>query len=593
MLKSISAKLITLFIALSVLVALISGIIFISIYSNHEYEELEDTLITCANNISEVISEKGGYSKNVLLQDIDFTVYLGGNQNFAIWIANSSGLFLSKANTYSPKFLKELSNEEIDNINTALKGNKVITSSFSTTFSEPMISVVVPIYENEKYMDFSENPNLEPEIIGTLILHSPTSDISASIRTAQFFSVLAILGAFILSAVVGIIFSRMFTKPINTLRLAAAKLSRGDYDTRVQLKNQSELSDLAHSLNHLAANMKSTFGKMSNETSKLNNIIDNVSDGLAAYDTNMHLIKYNSALLKLCDEDYFQKAELKEAIAAVMNDGEKRTVILEDDAILKFTITQNKSDETVDGVVIIVSDISQSERLERLRREFVANVSHEFRTPLTVIRGSVEVLLDGAVTEEEDRQSYYQKIETETVALERLVGDLLDTTRLREGKIKIDLQKTDVVPLLENLAETMNDIAENKDIRVIYEKSALPPLMCDKDRIRQLIIIFIDNAIKFTPKGGLVTISTAIKENMGCIHIKDTGMGISEDDIPYLFERFYKADKARGGSETGTGLGLAIASQIVELHGGRILVDSQLGKGTTFKIQIPLAPDEE
>ena len=227
-----------------------------------------------------------------------------------------------------------------------------------------------------------------------------------------------------------------------------------------------------------------------------------------------------------------------------------------------------------------------------MRNEFVANVSHEFRTPLTIIRASTEALLDGVVTDEESRMDCYEKIETETTALERLVKDLLDTSKLRAGKMPMHLEEMEAEPLIEKIVENMRMIAEEKNIHINYTPTVLPPLMADYDRLRQLLIIFLDNAIKFTPESGTITVSAYAKDNMAYLCVTDTGVGMSEEDIPYIFERFYKVDKARGGSKTGTGLGLAIAWQIAELHGGTIFVESKLGKGTTFKTLIPLAHPE-
>jgi signal transduction histidine kinase len=169
-----------------------------------------------------------------------------------------------------------------------------------------------------------------------------------------------------------------------------------------------------------------------------------------------------------------------------------------------------------------------------------------------------------------------------------LVRDLLDTSRFKAGKIKLKPTRVNGVELLTSLTDSLVPVAKEKGIHLVYEHSELPDFWADYDRLRQLIIIFIDNAIKFTSEGGYITVSTYQKDNMGYICFKDTGVGINPEEIPFIFERFYKVDKARGGSETGTGLGLSIAGQIVQLHGGKINVESDVGKGTTFKVMLPL-----
>ena len=169
-----------------------------------------------------------------------------------------------------------------------------------------------------------------------------------------------------------------------------------------------------------------------------------------------------------------------------------------------------------------------------------------------------------------------------------MVRDLLDTSRFKAGKIKLKPTRVNGVELLTSLTDSLVPVAKEKGIHLVYEHSELPDFWADYDRLRQLIIIFIDNAIKFTSEGGYITVSTYQKDNMGYICFKDTGVGINPEEIPFIFERFYKVDKARGGSETGTGLGLSIAGQIVQLHGGKINVESDVGKGTTFKVMLPL-----
>ena len=278
----------------------------------------------------------------------------------------------------------------------------------------------------------------------------------------------------------------------------------------------------------------------------------------------------------------------------VMEDGKAQNVTIEvKNKILSFSITQIKSLEKVDGVIAVVSDITERERLEQTRREFVSNVSHEFRTPLTIIRGAVELLMDDVLDSEEAKKQCYQKIDTESAALTNLVRDLLDTSRMKSGKIKIEPREVDLDALAKTITDNMQMIAANKKIKINYEPVTIPPVWGDEARLRQLMIIFIDNAIKFTPEKGTITVSIYAKNKKAYLCVKDTGCGIPKEDQPYIFERFYKVDKARGGSETGTGLGLAIAWQIAKLHKGTILIESEPGHGTTFKTVLPLADKEE
>lgn len=226
-------------------------------------------------------------------------------------------------------------------------------------------------------------------------------------------------------------------------------------------------------------------------------------------------------------------------------------------------------------------------KLEQVRRDFVANVSHEFRTPLTVIRGSLEALSDGTVEDRDDIKRYYQRMLSETRSLERLVSDLLELSRLQSGKMTVHREPVYIPGLLSDVARSMQTIADKKQIQIdCILPDGVPPVLGDYDRLRQLFIIFIDNAVKYSPDKTAVTINVSVINNSLEISIRDQGYGIAEEELPYVWYRFYKADKSR--KSNGTGLGLAIAKHLVELHGGNVTMESTVGKGTTVIVQFPI-----
>ena len=382
MLKSISAKIISLFVSVTTLVVLISGIVFIYFFSENNFTQNKKLMTSCAENIARLVSDEAGKTLQVKELQTDYTLYAGNLFGSTLWVADQNEYFMAASTGTWPVKLSQLSESGAAAIRMSMGGKIIITNDLSDSFEEEMVSVIVPVYRSG-----SSN------VIGSVVLTAPMKNVDSLTLTSKLLLAGAVIFSVLVSVLIGTAFSIRFTRPLNEMRSAASQMSMGNYDVRIKPEDKSELSDLAYSLNHLASTTKSSVSKLKNETLKLNNIIDNVSDGLAAFDTNMRLIKYNTALLKMCEEDYFQKPEIREEALKVMQDGAKRTVVIEEKDILKFTITPIRSNDTVEGVVIIVSDISQSERLEKLRREFVANVSHEFRTPLTIIRGSVEALV--------------------------------------------------------------------------------------------------------------------------------------------------------------------------------------------------------
>lgn len=233
--------------------------------------------------------------------------------------------------------------------------------------------------------------------------------------------------------------------------------------------------------------------------------------------------------------------------------------------------------------------ISELEHMEKLRRDFVANVSHELRAPLTIIRGYQEALMDGTVVDPQLVQKYHQFIRNETVRLESLINDLLDLSRLQSGKVVADQEKIPLSALADSVVKLLKQPAEQKQIALrVNTPEPLPLIVGNGDRIIQLLHIILDNALKYTPPGGTITVRTAGEADAVVLQVTDTGIGIPADDLPYIWERFYKVDKSHRRSDSGTGLGLAIAKQIIDLHQAKAEVTSILGQGTTFTIKFPL-----
>lgn len=232
---------------------------------------------------------------------------------------------------------------------------------------------------------------------------------------------------------------------------------------------------------------------------------------------------------------------------------------------------------------------SEGERSAVERDRFLSDVAHELKTPLTVVRGCAEVMSDGAVPEKEFPE-YCRRILRETDAMSRLVSDLLDVARLRAGRISFSLRDVELSYLGQSVCENLRTVSDPKGVRLEFESCGdpLPVLSMDYDRIRQLLVILLDNGIKHTPEGGCVTLSVGRFGDRVKIFVRDTGKGIDEADLPYVFERFYKADASRGGLAVGSGIGLSVAQQIVRLHGGTLSVSSQKGRGTCFTADLPL-----
>ena len=402
-----------------------------------------------------------------------------------------------------------------------------------------------------------------------------------------------------------------YVTPFTEIAQAAIDMSYGNLNTRVKHENeQGELGLLSRSFNRLSASLSQNFIQLEQERSRLVQIVNSSSHGIAVTDESGELIQYNPALLEL-----FSQMRLK-AKHDITDD--RRLMVIPDKAIwekfdsvnasgtsermvypidaehvlwINFSPVISAEGEQV-GVVGNFQDMTELERLERTRREYVANVSHELRRPLTALQGLLEPIRDGLVTEEEDKQRYYDIMLHEIERLSRLISDMMQLSRLQSDKIKMQMEPLDISEIVMDVAESYRSDIEGRGTTLSVDTAENMVAVVDADRVEQVIIILVDNAIKFTPDDGSISIRTYRSGDRVCMEVSDTGCGISEEDLPHVFERFYKADKSHASE--GTGLGLSIANNIIEKMHGSITCESELGKGTAMRVSFDAyVPEEE
>ena len=339
------------------------------------------------------------------------------------------------------------------------------------------------------------------------------------------------------------------------------------------------------------------------ERDKLELVISGIGEGLIAVDIQWNIVHANAAFLQLAELDsadtmlregaYNGRYEpLRALVERCMTTGCAQSLEWENASHRAIHVDASAlTDETgvILGTVCLLRDVSEEQRLEQLRKDYVANISHELRTPLTGIRGMVEPLIDGCMESEEERLESYRIILKQTIRLEKLVGEMLDMSRLQDGRIKLELEQMELPGILEAAARSMRSIAEEAGVALSVETDGTR-LSClgNEDRIMQVLVILIDNALSFTPRGGSVVVSARDAADRVAVSVKDTGCGIEPKDLPYIWERFYKADKSRMRT-TGTGLGLAIAKLVTQLMNGEIFVESEPGQGATFTFTLQKA----
>lgn len=435
---------------------------------------------------------------------------------------------------------------------------------------------------------------------GAVLLCQPLSQISDISRNISFIMLVAVSVTMVFAIMLALLLTQRTVQPIAAMTRTAQRMANGNYGERVNVPTTTEIAQLGETLNLLSGNLSTTIRSLNQEKVKMELVLSGIGEGILAINQVGKMVHCNDAAVKLLELhendaqlDVYQLTERSPLIGMliqVLETGEGLSGGWKNGVgqSVAATVSPIRMGDDLMGAVGLVRDVSEAERLEQLRRDYVANISHELRTPLTGIRGMVEPLIDGVYDTEAEKQECYQIIYQETRRLERLITDMLDISRLQDGRIHIELEEMQIHGILEAAARRLERRAADEGVHLSTAPGPDPVVLGNEDRIMQVLIILIDNALKFTPSGGSVTLHTRIAEGMLWISVRDTGAGIAKEDLPYIFERFYKADKSRMETR-GTGLGLAIARLVVELMGGTIWCESEVGRGSSFEFSVQLA----
>ncbi len=479
-------------------------------------------------------------------------------------------------------------------IKEALNGNFGVSTRYSRTLGRKLMYVAVPVVKG----------NVTEYVIRTSI---PLVTLIESINV--FSSRMAGIGFLILllSVLISLFISRRLSRPLLLLKSAANRFAKGDLSHDYSVYNNLETSELGKSMNVMAKQLDERIKKITIQKNEQNAILSSMVEGVVALDNNDHIILINEAASQILEIEP-QKAKGKSIQATIRNTEifsfinqlhDKNGFLNKEISIHSSTgvevtvmfqgTTLNGLDDTVNGTVFVMHDITDIKSLENIRREFVANVSHELRTPLTTIKGFIETLQDGADDKPEDRKRFLKIMNNHVDRLNALIEDLLTISRLEreEEKEDVELEMVSVKEIIDNVLEVCGPIADSKNITISIDIEESSSIMCAPSLIEQACINLLDNAINYSNDGDSITVTTGISGDTVEIHVIDNGPGIAKKHLPRLFERFYRVDKARSRKEGGTGLGLAIVKHIASLHKGTASVKSETGKGSEFILTFP------
>ena len=408
--------------------------------------------------------------------------------------------------------------------------------------------------------------------------------------------------ALTISFIVGFMLSRTITAPIVKLMNKARNIAAGNFDQLLEVKSDDEISKLTESFNFMATGLKETLTEISSEKNKMETILNYMTDGVVAFNLKGEVIHINPASVKILGEelpgdtynDYARKYGIEYSIEDVLylqSQKTKEMLINYADRVIKvyFAVFTDEAKKP-EGIIAVLQDITEQQRLENMRNEFVANVSHELRTPLTSIKSYTEALLDGAIEDKEECERFLGVINSETDRMTRLVKDLLQLSRLDNQQMKWHMEDVSFEDLVRSVVERVQmEARDRKQTLECYTMGNIPNIEADYGRIEQVVFNLLNNAMKYTPEGGKITVYIGIMYNEVYMKVADTGIGIPENDLPMIFERFYRVDKARSREMGGTGLGLSIAKEIVEAHSGVITITSEAEKGTEVTVRLPIS----
>jgi len=420
---------------------------------------------------------------------------------------------------------------------------------------------------------------------------------------------LAILVALTLS----VWLAHSITKPLSDIAVAARQLGTGNHTLRIRTTAQDEVGLLASTLNDITGQLQAKVDELSEDRTQLLAVLTSMVEGVMVLDYRGHVLQVNPALERMFGisrveargrpcTDLFRHQQLNELVAIILRSPAHH----QDEIVLPLTGRCLQIEASPAGgkreneacVVLVFHDITELRRLEKIRKDFVANVSHELRTPLTSIKGYVEALLDGATNDPVASRNFLDIILKQSDRLNLIIEDLLELSKIESGRVSLKEEPLELPALVERTLSMVKPMADKKRHHLITAiMPSLPPVAGDEGRLAQVLTNLLDNAIKYTPAGGTITVSATLAPSSGMserpaaaidLSVADTGIGIPEQDRPRVFERFYRVDKARSRELGGTGLGLAIVKHIVEGHGGHVWVEANYPQGSRFVVRLPL-----
>ena len=537
------------------------------------------------------------------MQEIDTLISdFSGTAITGISVVDAEFVVLGNSDDTQQIMVGQLLNDE--DVRTAvLQGTSISRQTYNPTINARRWRIVEPVYDSGE----------SQSVIGAIIIESNIEAIYDQITDITLIFLRASLLAIILSSILAHMVSKALTEPIREMQTKAKAIAEGDYSGEVKVYSNDELGLLAQNINRLSQEVESGQLRIEAERRRLDSVLGNMTEGVIATNrrgeidivNNMAAQMLGSSSDNIIGQNILTllKVEDRYSLRGLIDRNEDITIDFSTEefpSILRvsFSIIQSGTG-FISGVVCVLRDVTEEERIEEERKQFVSNVSHELRTPLTSMRSYIEALIDGAWKDEELAPRFLDVAQSETDRMIRMIQDLLHLSRIDSGRSELNKELIDITALFTQVLNRFDMLLDSEEYRnnnYTIERDLIDEAIfvdIDPDRMVQVLDNVMNNAIKYSPDGGTISAKMVVTVDAVKIMIKDQGIGIPEEDLGDIFKRFYRVDRARSRAMGGSGLGLAISREVVEQHGGKIWAESVERKGTTFNITLPYIPFEE
>ena len=588
--NSIVGKLWATILLLVSFVLFIVTLFLLEFLDNFHTKQAEESLQREAATISKIVNDRSGQTDDSMHQIIEDILDLETN---AIVVDQQGEILYSFHTSSSKDEIEDKLLSEDGLFNTPESGKQKVKEMILPSLTEQDVM--------EQFLILSYPFELRSEEQASVLMYQSLDAVHRTTKSTTNIVFLSAFIAFLLTTFFAFFLSTRITLPLRKMKQAAFELSKGNFDTQLPATQKDEIGQLAMAFNQMGRQLKYNIEVIKQEKEQLSSILTSMTDAVVTFNQDYSIILKNpqAELLLRKWYGYNDKTNqpLPKEVFHMLEHAISFSEEVEDELELGgqfyvISISPLYSENSIRGAVAVFRDMTEQHKLDKLRSDFIANVSHELRTPISMLQGYSEAIIDDVVSSEEERMEMVQIIHDESKRMSRLVTDLLNLARMESGYIQLYAEPMPIVGFLDRMVNKFSQVAKDAQVNLSLETQESIGLLvvADEDRLEQVFTNLIDNAIRHTPDGGAVTLGIHRTGGMLDITVADTGVGIPEKDLPFIFERFYKADKARTRGKGGTGLGLAIAKNIMEAHKGSILATRGEEQGTIFICSLPFDP---